>query len=208
MIPIGILGSAYKASGLAPTRSKWATGQALSGAGSTVTFDEPTALGSTFLLIAAISASSNATPAAAGWTSIATGGATARRTVIYALRGDGSTNSVTVTAGGGTADVSLTAWPGYSSLTPIAIGGGAPTTASFPMALASTPAGNGVCIGALKTASPGAIGTWSNGYTELAREAFFAAAAWRRYDGTNADVTMTVTGNTLGAWVLAALPLI
>jgi hypothetical protein len=211
MIPVGILASAAGMAPVAPLRTKVDVGGSLS-SGVTVTFDEGTPLSSSHLLVAIVSATSNAVPTTpAGWTLVASGGGTARRVAIFARQANGSVNSVTVTAGGGIAAITLLAFSGYNGLTALASGNGAPASNSFPVTLSAAPAASrGVVLAGIVASSTGAIGAWSNGWTELveATSAPRATHAWRVNDGTTAASTVTVTGSTSGGWAAVALPLL
>jgi hypothetical protein len=196
------------AAALAPLRVKYADNVAHP---ATVTFDEATALDSSHLLIALVGATSSAHPTASGWTSIAAGGATARRATIFARQGNGAANGITFAGVTGSATVTLLAFSGFSSLTPIATGTSAGHNAAiYPLVFSSNPAGNGVAVAVAESGAAGAISAWSNGYTALNTYAagVRGATAYRKYDGTNADTTVTLTGNAAGGWAIAALPLV
>jgi hypothetical protein len=193
-----------------PLRTKTLTGAVLN-TNPTVTFDEGTALDSTHLLVAIVSATSNAAPTASGWTAAASGGGTARRVVVFVRQGNGSVNSITVSAGGGSGLITLLAFPGFVSTTPLATGTGAPTNSTFAIALSTTPAaGYGVVLAGLVGSSTGAIGAWSNGYTEILESTSNprATQAYRDSDGTTAASTVTVTSSTSGGWAVAAFSLV
>lgn len=135
----------------------------------TVTFDEGTALDSTHLLVAIVHyTSAGRTLTASGWTTGATGSGESTTAAIYARQGDGSLNSITVTASISTQRffITLLAFSGYSSATALNSNSGtftAVTTAS-PVP-SSTPSGYGVCVTGMRLVAAASDPTWNDGYT-------------------------------------------
>lgn len=194
-LPVGILGSARVAANtIGPARVKvFETGGATGSTSHTVTFDEPTALGNTYLLVCVITTrfvTITTAPTAAGWTQ---GGASGTHTSvdnhrIYALRGDGTTNSVTLglSATGGDIVITLLAFAGYVSATPSLSQLGATNNgSSYTFAPTSLPSiSHGVALASLGLqASSNPNDTWTNGYVSLQSAASKQRLAWKDYTG-------------------------
>jgi hypothetical protein len=139
-----------------------------SGTTITATFTETPALDSTYLLVAAVqlgSATAIATPS--GWTAIPGGGNNSTNQVrLYVKQGDGSTNGISFTVASASATVSLMAYSGFVSLTPIVAAGAngtSSTTVSFGSLGPNAYAANyGVAINAVGVLNTVTWGAWAN----------------------------------------------
>lgn len=179
--------------------------------GTTVTFDEGTALDSTHLLVALVTTADSGTPAtitASGWTT-STGSGTAygiTRMYYFARQGDGSLNSITVTANESTQiNVILMAFRGFYSASSQANGrgennggsGGEGTqffTISGPSSTPTFPAG--VSLIAIKgNGVMNATRSMTNGYTLIEASPINGTVllGWKFYDDTS-------TYNTFADW--------
>jgi hypothetical protein len=202
-------GSAAAPNNGTPVRVKHYEQTAVTGA--TVTFDEGSALDSTYLLVAFVATADAGTPAtitATGWTA-STGGGTAYgvvRSYFFAHQGDGSLNSITVTASESTQiNIILMAFPGFYSASSQANGygqnnggsGGEGTsffTISGPSTTPTFPAG--VSLVAVKAnGSMNVTRSMTNGYTLLETSPVKASVllGWKFYDDTS-------TYNTFADW--------
>lgn len=102
-----------------------------SGTTATATFDETTPLDTSCLLVATVEVSnSTVVSAPSGWTTISGGGANGSSSQVrmFVKQGDSSTNSITVTVASSQVTLTLMAFSGFVSLTPLDTTGS--TTAS------------------------------------------------------------------------------
>lgn len=189
---------------IAPARTKVAVGTAVTTL--TATFDEGTAVGTDHLLVAAVMWISSTATASSNWTgaNVFAGGSngSTNNHAWISLRGDGTTNSITVTfsASQTYAKIVLFAVPGYSSVTPTtALASVASGTTATTPTLAST-AGTAIVFSAaaLGAGSGGGWLTgWTNGYTnttDVASDRF--TVGWIAQNSAGVPPTSTRTWTT------------
>jgi hypothetical protein len=182
----------------------------------TVTFTEPTPLDNTHLLVAiAYQADAGATvPSASGaWTRVADyPSVSGARITLFVCRGDGATNAITVSAASTFKRLTLLAFSGYSSLTPLlqthATGGSATSKTITP---GSSPAGYGVAIACLCTSnSSGGFGSWSDGFTIVGTTGSWSrdSTAYKTYGNGVLPTTLTWTTARTSNTLLVVMPLV
>lgn len=134
----------------------------------TATFAETPALDSTYLLVAVVQlASATAITTPSGWTAIAVGGNNSTNQVrMYVKQGNSSANSIAVTVTSAAATLTLMAYSGFASLTPIdSVGanGASGTSVSFGTVNPNAYVANyGVIINAVGVLNTVTWGSWAN----------------------------------------------
>lgn len=182
--------------------------------GFTLNFTEPTALDNTHLLVAVGSASSTAQTVSGSWSLIGTGNGTVQKLRIWVLRGDGSTNGITFTAGGN-GGVKLMAFSGYNGLTPIFSQLSTYSTSGTRLVPTSgtwtSPGGAGVSIAAFVPNTGGAdTGSWTNGYSPVgaAMGTPPLMVATHAYSGSDPTTQGSPGGSATGSKGIVIMPLI
>ncbi len=143
-----------------------------SGTSTTIAFDEPSAVDSTYLLVALVYTETEQIATPSGWSSQGSISATNLRLRIMTKQGDGTTNSITVTTTGANAihQAVLLAFPGYvstinhkASLTTNGTG----TSAAAPAYTSATTITNVINIAYGIKAASGAWGSWDSSHDTI-----------------------------------------
>lgn len=197
---------------IAPARTKVAVGTATTSL--TATFDEGTAVGTDHLLVASVMWTSSTDTATSNWTSpnvfsAGSNGSTNQHAWI-SVRGNGSTNSITVTfsATETYAKIVLFAIPGYSSIVPTTVlqTTASGTTATSPALGSTTDAFIGVSLALGAGSGGGWVSGWTNGYTnttDVASDRF--SVGWLGQTGTATPAQSARTWTTARVSRLASV---
>lgn len=181
----------------------------------TTTFDEPTALDSSHLLVAVAWVGTSTAATVSGWTAVTGSGANgAVQLRMWVKQGDGSTNSITINKSNVASGIILMAFSGFSTTTPLLSAGqstSSNTTATITPA--STPTGYGVAIAVHATPSAsGPVLAWTNGYTVYDSEPSAAgfSVSLKEYDSASGSYGTTVTWTSafISRQMFAFIPLV
>ena len=200
-------------------RERHKAGYHASGTSRTVTFDEGTALDSTYLLVCIVHYTTSTAPTTpSGWTQVGSNPGVAPTLAVWLKQGDGSTNSITYTSANGVGSTHLIAYSGYESLTPlVAYATTQVVTAINPWTFAdlATVTGYGVAInmaGSSAQAMAAVTATWTNSWSNLptaSTSARMVLADDDYIDGAGDQSTTVTLSATRAGWeAQIVLPLV
>lgn len=183
-----------------------------SGTSIVATFDESIPLDSTHLLVATIHlASTTVISTPSGWTEITGGGASgASQTRMYVRQGNSSTNSLSVTIASAAATLTISAFKGFVSLTPLWSMAGAGTSGTS--APATVPGGHTYGVGIFAVGLSSTTTAWGS-WTNATRIGSIVNASQRldtsraEYVGIDSNISISWSGARTPRFIGVVMPL-